>query len=61
MNQEYRFWKEGDIYLAENDWILMAYVVDNNRVGEIGLHGPKGNERFVEFISSDMAKRWDNK
>lgn len=51
-------WKDGDVLWAENDILLMAYVVTDDfaKVGTIGLHD---NRIYVEFINADQAKAWD--
>ncbi len=53
-----RRWKDGDILYAENDWLLMAYVVtdDVSKLDALKIHGP--DEVFVQLISADQAEPW---
>ena len=46
-----RRWKEGEIYYADNGIVRLAYVIDADRAGTEGWHGPK--KIWVEYRAPD--------
>jgi hypothetical protein len=55
-----RFWREGDVLFAANDYISGAYVATNYRtkIGKHGWHPFRDTQIYVQFISPEIAEAW---
>lgn len=51
-----RYWKDGDVIYAENDFIRVAYVASDHP-SDIGLH----NDMFVTFVNWDIYRMLESK
>ena len=54
-------WRIGDIYYASNDFVTLAWAIDDAKANEsatrVGI-GPDG-ETIVGFMTAEQAKAWD--